>query len=185
MHAKDIITNKYAMLFVFIMLMIDGFLSKLGSSFVSMIYAIFSGTHQMPAITAFLANLFEIPFFSQVMLVEGLSFFNAVSTYSLGLVFIIAGLITFFLSYLVIFDLMDMLGPKFIKNFTLGFTWHKLVVSIIILMLVIMVGSALAGSFNFNPFFGFTSFLHSPVGFHQYLLNEIRSYNSTTSLFLP
>ena len=185
MHAKDILTNKYVMLFVFVILMINGFLSNLGSSFINMIYALFSGKNQIPAISTFFANLFEIPFLSQLIMVEGLSLFNTPSTYSIGFVFIITGFITFFLSYLIIFDLIDLLGPKFIKNFTLGFTWHKLIISLIILMLVIMVGSALAGKFNFNPFFGFTSFLHSPIGFHQYILSEIKSYNSTVSFIVP
>lgn len=185
MHAKDILTNKYVMLFVFIILMIDGFLSKLGSSFINMVYDLFAGVNQLGAISAFIASLFEVPFYSQLMLVQGLSLFNTVSTYSYGLIMIVAGIITFFLSYLIIFDLMDFLGPRFIKNFTLGFTWHKLAVSFIILVLIIMVGSALAGHFTFNPFFGFTSFLHSPAGFHQYILEEIQSYNSTSSLILP
>jgi hypothetical protein len=185
MHAKDILTNRYVMLFIFIILIMEGVLSKLGSSFIGLLIAVFTLKGIVPALGSFFAQLVSIPFTSQILILQGISYFGGKTiNQSFGALMIVAGIITFFLSFLIIYDLIEVITPRPMKNLMTGLTIHHIILSLVILFLVIIIGSAVQGDFNLNPIFGFTAFFHAPTGFHSYIVNELKSYNSTTGIII-
>jgi hypothetical protein len=185
MHAKDILTNRYVMLFIFIILIVEGILSKLGSAFFSFILAVFTLNGIAPAAGNLFAQIVAVPYTSQVIILQGLyQFETTIPNDSFGSVLIIAGILTFFLSFLIIYDLIEIITPRPMKNLMTGLTIHHIILSIVILFLVIIIGSAVTGHFSLNPIFGFTAFLHAPSGFHQYIINTIKGYNSTTGVLV-
>lgn len=72
MHAKDILTNRYVMLFIFIILIVEGILSKLGSAFFSFILAVFTLNGIAPAAGNLFAQIVAVPYTSQVIILQGL-----------------------------------------------------------------------------------------------------------------
>ena len=134
---------------------------------------------------AILKSFATIPFASQILSLRGLEFFGVDANTGLGVLYIAAGFGLFIFTWWVIYWVLKHAMPTPIKNFVLGVKAQHVLISLAFVLLIIIVGSVVEGHPSLNPVFGFqalASHSSNATAFHNYLTNEIESYNGTITL---
>lgn len=164
-----------------------GVLSTFVSSVIATIVALISGNIALASSSALdvLKSFATIPFASQLLVLQGLDYFGSSGNQAFGVLYIAGGFAMFIVTWYAIYWVLKHAMPNPIRQFTIGIKAQHVIISFVLVLLIIIVGSVVMGHPNLNPVFGFQAMVsHSgnATAFRSYLSNEIKSYNGTISL---